>query len=106
MYYTSQIKVPLNIINDPIIDLNLSRNHKTVQKLILFKEPPTNINIETLGNVFNQELNSFLKHFLLIRNLQSPLEKFHEIVQRVLIHGVDNAHVTDHEIYHTAPFCD
>lgn len=78
---TSKIEIPLDIINDPIIDLYFGSNHKAVQQLILFEESSTDINIETLSDVINKQLDSVLQMFLLFSNLKSTFEQFHEIIQ-------------------------
>jgi hypothetical protein len=106
MNNASQIKIPLNIINNFVINLYLCRYHKTVQQLILFKQPSANINIEAFSDIFDEKINSILKVLFFLGNFQTTLENFHKVVQRILIHRIDYAKSADNEINHTSSFGD
>ncbi len=104
MYGSSEIEVPFYIIYNSVINLDFSRNHKTVKKFIFFEETSTNVNVETFSNVLNQQFDSFLKILFLFCDLESSLEKFHEIIQWILIHRVYNTEITNNEINDTTSF--
>ena len=60
--------------------MNFGGNHETVEKFIFFEQTSTNVNVETLSDVLNQKVDSVLKVLFFLGNLESPLEKFHEII--------------------------
>lgn len=103
---SSEIKVPFNIVDDFLVYLNFSSDHKTVEQFVLLEQAPANVDVETLGNVFDEQVYSILKDLFLLCDLESPFEQFHKIVQRILIHRVDDAKVTYDEINNTASFSD
>jgi hypothetical protein len=104
MYCSSKIKVPLNIVNYFIIDLNFCCNHKTIKKFIFFKQTSAYINIETLSNILDQKFNSLLKNFFFFCDLKPSFEKFHEIIQGILIHRINDTEITDNKINNAASF--
>lgn len=57
---SSEIKVPLQVVDNLIVDLNFGGNHETVQKFILFKKTSTNVDIEAFSDVFDKQFDSLL----------------------------------------------
>ena len=50
----SEVKVPLDIIDNFVVDLNFGGNHETVKQFVLFEKAPANINVKTFSNVIDQ----------------------------------------------------
>jgi hypothetical protein len=57
---TSEEKVPLSVVDDLIIDLDFGGDHETIEEFVFFKETSTNVDVETLCDVIDQQFNSFL----------------------------------------------
>ena len=101
---SSQEEVPFDWVYPLIIKHNLRSNEEAVQKFIFFEQPSANVNIETFCYIVNKKIDSFLKNFFLLCKFQSLFEKLHEVIQRVLIHRIDDAEVADHEVNDTTTF--
>ncbi len=78
---TSEEKVPLSVVDDLIVDLDFGGDHETVEEFVFFKEASTNVDVETLCDIIDQQFNSFLKHFFLFSHFEPSLKKFHKIIQ-------------------------
>jgi len=103
---SSEIEIPLSVVNDLIVDLNLSRYHETIDQFILFEKTSTNVDVETFSDILDKEFDSLLKNIFFLCNFKSSFKDFHKIVQRILIHRIDDAQIADYEIDDTASFCD
>lgn len=103
---SSEIEIPLSVVNDLIVDLNLSRYHETIDQFILFEKTSTNVDVEAFSDILDKEFDSLLKNIFFLCNFKSSFKDFHKIVQRILIHRIDDAQIADYEIDDTASFCD
>lgn len=95
---SSQVEVPLSSRNLVGSSEDLSCIEEGVEQFVLFEETSANVYVERLSDVIQKDFKSLFQLVTLSRLVQSAVEETREEVERVLVHGIDQGEVGNHEV--------